>query len=410
MRLGLGFGIDTRGFDNGYVPFNFNVSLQSLPGSLSRLSATYTRNSLKNVLQNGVLVELAANQFGTSYDPVTRLYGYLPETAATNLFLYSQDYTTGATWTKSSSSIISSNNIAPDGTSTAALFQCSGASGYLQQGKTLTAASYSAGIYVKKGNTRYVYMGLTQGSACDYIFDLDNDCAVTNTGGSPTGYLVTKIGTTGWYGIAMSRTAAASASNFAIYPTTSPTSIVSSNGSNIYVWGAQLETGTYASSYIKTTSGTATRSADVLTMPLANLAGFSSSAYTLVNSHREIVLFSSGFFDSVQLNSSNRAGNLRTASTAVNIVVNGGATQANQGIANTSVSLCKIGSSFSANNFLFSQNGSAAVADTSGSMPTGVTTYEIGSQLGATQANCYIFSTTLYTRALTQEQLNALTS
>ena len=59
--------------------------LTALPAILTALNATYTRNSVKNVVQNGALVSLSANQFGTSYDPVAETYGYVPEPAATNL-------------------------------------------------------------------------------------------------------------------------------------------------------------------------------------------------------------------------------------------------------------------------------------------------------------------------------------
>lgn len=68
---------------------NNGQPLTALPAILTALNATYTRNSAKNVGQNGALVALSANQFGTSYDPVAGAYGYVPEPAATNLYINS---------------------------------------------------------------------------------------------------------------------------------------------------------------------------------------------------------------------------------------------------------------------------------------------------------------------------------
>jgi len=75
--------------DDDLSIFDFNAPLQALPAALQALNAQFSRASVKNVMQNGALVQVAANTFATEYDSVTGLYGYVPESAATNLATYS---------------------------------------------------------------------------------------------------------------------------------------------------------------------------------------------------------------------------------------------------------------------------------------------------------------------------------
>jgi len=394
--------------------FKFNSPMTALPGILSAF--TYTRSSNKTVLQNGRLVTLSANQFGTSYDPVTGLYGYLPETAATNLLLYSNDFSNVA-WGKNNSTITPNSTTSPDGSNNASLLTCSANNGYVTQGFTSSAAIYTHAVYVKKGNTRYCQISIYDGvSTHTYIFDFDNNCALTGTLASPEGYLAENIGN-GWFRISIRKTLTAGAGRYAtIWPSTSPTSSVQSNGDTLYIYGAQLETGSYASTYIPTTSATATRAADVLTVPLANIAGFVQSEYTLFADCRSpyvgggsVAQVAMAVRDATSTNTA-YIYMLDDVGQPVGLVRSGGVNQSIQVGSISGVSRYKHALSVISNSSKYSKNGTASAEDTTVTMPISPTTLSIGVEVSSGHFNGYIYSSALYTRALSQAQINGLTS
>jgi hypothetical protein len=171
----------------------------------------------------------------------------------------------------------------------------------------------------------------------------------------------------------------------------------------------QLETGTRATTWIaNATAGTVSRAADVLSVPLANIPGFSSAGYTL---------FADGRFDTqhgvsvdalrlqtdannyvrLNLNSSNNVSMFSYVSSAVT----GLSTNVAAGVARN-----KFAGSFVANQFYFAVNG-ASKTNTSGALPAAPTTLFIGNP---TQFNGFIFRAGIVPVALTQAQINGLTS
>lgn len=210
------------------------------------------------------------------YDPVTLApHGLLIEEARTNLLLYSADFTNAA-YVNSNVTVTANATAAPDGTTTADLLTAAAtASVNLQQSSAVAATSATYSIFAKQGS------GATQANA----FRLRNTTTATTlveiTINYSTGAVTYVTGSTGaaavnfgngWWRITLTATTGI----------TSGDTIrcdqcfvgASTVGHNAYVWGAQLEAGAFATSYIPTVASTVTRNADVATMTGTNFSSW----------------------------------------------------------------------------------------------------------------------------------------
>jgi len=200
--------------------------------------------------KNGVLQVAPVNTPRLDYDPLTgELKGFLVEESRTNLFTYSEEF---IKWGLVNVNIKPNSEIAPNGKISADSMVVSGASGEHRvrfSASMAVSTSYTVSCYVKKITSRYVYIrDLTNNG--DSIFDLDNGVVVKQgTGSSASIY---DVGT--YYRIIISFTTPASITNnlIDIGVTSSSTSFSSTMtiGDSFAIWGAQLEQGSFPTSYI----------------------------------------------------------------------------------------------------------------------------------------------------------------
>ena len=255
--------------------FDFSSKLTALPTVLRRMNATYTRNSVKNVVQDGVLVQLAANQFGTSYDDVTGLYGYVPEPVATNNALYSSAMSNAA-WVKSGLSVTAASVTAPDGTTSTDSFLAESATSavhrmYMPSGNTYGTSAYTASVFLKAGTRTVATIGVGNSRYTRGTVNLTTGvCALLAGGGdNATFAMSSRAMGNGWWRVNIAGNHAVADINHlwvGIY--NGAESYAGDGTSGLYCWGAQSESGLRMSSYIPTASATATRAADVLSVPL----------------------------------------------------------------------------------------------------------------------------------------------
>lgn len=137
-----------------------------------------------------------------------------------------------------------------------------------------SSVQYTMSIFLKAGTRRYCGLFFYNGASCQVIFDLQTG-VVTSTGGtySPSGRAIA-LGN-GWYRCIVTFTSSRTGTqNFGlILSSDGTTTSYSGNGSYVYAFGGQLETGPYASSYIhNTTASSLTRAANYLTLPKAPVA------------------------------------------------------------------------------------------------------------------------------------------
>jgi hypothetical protein len=204
------------------------------------------------------------------YDPATLLpRGLLVEEARTNLALRSAEFT-NASWTKSNATVTANVTNAPDGTATALKLAEDAATGFhgINQLATLVSGTaYTQTFFVKAAERNWI--ALTEGNnvTATAYFNLATGAIGTVSGtGSPSATIV-PFGN-GWYRVSLTFTPIANAGNIQIRTATADgtANYAGTVGSGVYVWGAQLEAGAFATSYIPTIASTVTRSADVATI------------------------------------------------------------------------------------------------------------------------------------------------
>jgi hypothetical protein len=227
------------------------------------------------------------------YDPVTHaLRGLLIEEARTNVTLQSSG--ANAAWGGTSAALIVTPNagVAPDGTTTATL--CVDTPPVAQHaygpGASVIAANtvYTCTMFVKPAGRTRVELLMIDSSFTNGIFALFDLAAgtalpVTYVGaGSGGSSSIRPIGN-GWYRCSVTglMDTTSTAMNFLAYLDNGGGNYYPGDGvSGLQIWGAQVEAGAFATSYIPTTAAAVTRAADVCSMPTA--AWYQASPYSLM--------------------------------------------------------------------------------------------------------------------------------
>jgi len=209
----------------------------------------------------------------------------LLEPQRTNLTLWSEQFD-NAWWSKSTLSITANTTTSPSGVVNADT---------LDEGTTSsihrllgTVVSVTAGsnnsfsLYVKKGTMRYFRLVINDGNDTSrWIaaqFDLDTQTFTTGSGVGGGGTIVSSsiqsVGN-GWFRVNLVGSLTLTGQVFPIIFGSDGTAINAADGrgggaysgtnKTLFLWGAQLEAGAYATSYIPTTSASVTRNQDQIT-------------------------------------------------------------------------------------------------------------------------------------------------
>ena len=218
-----------------------------------------------------------------TYDPVTHAaLGLLVEEQRTNLLTYSGALDNAAI-TKSNSSVVAASATAPDGTLTGFKLRedsTASADHRIYWTVTTTAVGHVLSVFAKAAERSWMYLRMDRsgGGTPRVWFDLAN--GVVGTAETGTSGAITSVGG-GWYrcSLILDTAAVASVNPLIGITTANGATAYSGDGSSgIYVWGAQLEAGAFATSYIPTGAASATRAADVVTCTGAAFSQWFNSA------------------------------------------------------------------------------------------------------------------------------------
>jgi hypothetical protein len=350
------------------------------------------------------------------YNPVTLApRGLLIEEQRVNLLLYSEQFD-NAGWTKTNSTITANATTAPDGTVTgdkhipnlAAVLGTSPAQTRVQQSPSATSGtSYTFSIYAKAGEFDRIEFALLGTPTVSAIFSLTLGTVISGTGAS-----ITPAGN-GWYRCVLTITAGATGALSLRWTAQSSTVLVGDGTSGIFVWGAQLEAGSFATSYIPTVASTVTRAADVATITGTNFSSwYNASEGTVVVSADSSRGGTAGSARNFQFDDGTSANNIRAAGASVLQVVDATVVQASLGptpLIPFDGTAYKFASAYKLNDFASVTTGAVAT-DTSGTVPTAINQLALGSGSGTNYLNGHIRTFTFYPSRLTNAQLQALTS
>ncbi len=385
------------------------------------LPFTFTRASKATVVNQSGLIEEVGNDVPRIDFKDNTKGALLLEPSRTNLYRYSEDFIQGASgtgWTKFGSAFATSNQtVSPDGTLNAdkisiGTTQTSTFGVYVNNASISPSGStFALSYYFKPSEVQFVQIYFGGGQVVSGSpfanFDIVNGVlgtvsSVLNASIEPylnDFYKVTVTGTASG--------ATLSAIISAIPSATSPRNTANSwtLGDGFFIWGAQLEQGSYATSYIKTEGSAVTRVADSnIQQNIPNSVVGQTEGTVYVNlSWTEIstniyYVFSDG-------TSSNRILIYSTSESGIFILIqSGGATSASFSITSQDARvLNKIAISYKNNDFKVAINGEIKGTDTSGNIPVGINFTEF-LIYGKIEEN------KIYNTALTDAELITLTT
>ena len=254
---------------NGYKSGKlYSIVPSSGNGDLTFTRATSASRTNSSGLIENVLTGVPRLDYSGSIPSI------LLEPQRTNLNTYSSTFTN---WNKISvTPILNSIILSPNGTADSYKISRDSESvnSYISKPSTSTSNTiFTATIYAKLGDVSTNFGLRLQGAypnRGDALFNLQTGALIgvanggTNTDTSST---IKSVGN-GWYRCSVTTTFATSITN--LTTVISPTAVTSISGfeqldgalSNCYVWGSQMEVGSYATSYIPTTTSAVTRNLD----------------------------------------------------------------------------------------------------------------------------------------------------
>jgi hypothetical protein len=223
-----------------------------------------------------VLLSAGGNQARFDCNPTTgESLGLLIEEARTNLQVYSSAFQDNE-WTKLDLLIGINAITAPDGTLTGdKLIPNTSNTFHITYGQAVSGSgSFTMSVFAKAGGYPRLAIRESNVTGNGAMFDLSSGTVISLSNATAT---ITPVGN-GWYRCTAT-VAWGTGYNLGIAVAQSTdTSLLPSfagNGFNgVYVWGAQLEAGAYATSYIATTSASATRTADAASMVGTNFSSW----------------------------------------------------------------------------------------------------------------------------------------
>lgn len=350
----------------------------------------------------------------------------LVEPSAQNLAVQSEDFTLSASWNTSvAGRTLATGNVTatldPYGGNVADLLSDDNTASsthrmYTAGNISITSGTtYSTSFFVKANTTPWFEIRLMQSNEVDagIVGTVFNLTSGTITSGSGT---IQNYGN-GWYrctNIGTSNFTGNGRIFFYVYNSSGTKSYNGTSSNSLYIFGAQVETGSVATSYIPTTTAAVTRSADVISRTSASaLIGQSEGTiYAEVDVRNWVNL--SRIFSISDGTATNRIMTLFNTSNRFRVIIDsgGGAAQVDISSASLTNGVHKIAVGYSANDVVFYVNGVLVGSDTTVNIPACSQAFlgKIETSASSNFLNDRIRAVELHPNRLTNAQLATLTA
>lgn len=388
---------------------------------------TFTRASTATFVgSNGLIQSAAINAPRFDHDPVTlACKGLLIEELRQNLFRHSENLN-DAVWTKIGCSISANNTASPDGSITADKIVENTANtlhGAIAGSSVATNTTYIGSIYVKASERGFamIYTDAGGGNGRYISIPVDGSGQVLGAFNANSSTVTLQYVGNGWYrATIVVNTGAKSTITLEVYPSTNGTSAsyLGNGTSGIFAWGAQLEAGSFPTSYIPTTTTALSRSADVCSISGADFTSFYNQSEgtffgdaTPQAANQLVVVVGANTSASTASHFIYKSNNLINAvgkRWAAQTVSTGAQTAIATGT-DVAISASKLSYAYKLNDFAFAYAGSIVGTDSSGTIPT-PTTMRIGCRDDGLQINGHIARIQYFKKRLPDAKLQSLTT
>ena len=364
------------------------------------------------------------------HDPVTLdCKGLLIEESRTNLLVQSDNFTQSI-WTKLGLSVTADALASPDGLVTSDLItedSNSSVHAVQQTGYTLTASQpYTFSVFAKGATHTSVQISLSTaafGGASYANFVLTGSGSIGSLSG-----VTAKIDSypNGWYrcSVTITSVSGGTGGNVAVVAnnnnsaSTRNPSYLGTEAQVAYIWGAQLELGSFPTSYIPTTTASVVRSADVCSITGSDFSGFYNQPEgTLFADVTPQTVDQLSVAVGVNTSASTRSHFIYKTNSAINAagkrwaaqtVNDAGAQTAIPTSTDVAISRARLAYGYKLNDFAFAYAGVIVGTDTIGTIPV-PTAMRIGSRDDGLYINGHIESVRYYKKRLTNAKIQAIT-
>ena len=420
FQVGQGYQIGfNESITSAFVEYSFYITGTSVSGNANDFIISIGGATIGDTFEidNVSVKESTKNNLArVDYDGTAS--SLLVEPQRTNLLTYSEDF---SQWTVDRVTVSENQIISPNGTLNADSIAENSENNIhrIYNGSiTLTGnVYYTITVFAKKGNSNVIQLTPTSTSAIGSgraNFDLENGVLGAVSGGTAE---IKDYGN-GWYRCSYSFEALATATSaIAVNLVNDDLNAVrnftylGNINNNVYLWGAQTEAGSYATSYIPTSGSSVTRVADQYTKTgISNLIGQTEGTMFVdfdinraPSSTDRVAILNNGT-GSERIGIALSSGGLIYA-----FIVNGNVTQIEILSSGNTAGRFKAALAYKANDFAFYINGILIGTDINGTVPY-CSRFDLGNQLGIQYLGGNINQAQLYKTRLSNPELATLTT
>jgi len=380
-----------------------------------RVTVTRALNTATRVNSSGIVESVNANLPRFDYDAVSlAAKGLLIEETRANLLLNSAAIG-AASWNALSGATVSANIItAPDGTLTADKLVEDTSNGAHRTGQDVvtTAAAHTYSVFLKPAGRNFALLYTNVGNVGISVNLTTGATSAVPGLSAPTTTVITPW-RDGWFRCAITFTATAATNTMYVFLCSDATTFTYTGDgtSGAYIWGAQLEVGAFATSYIPTTTTSLTRNADDVSMTGTNFSDWYNASEGTFVATAYAPNGQISFSRILEINDT--TGNNRMLLSRNNaaiscIMTTGGASQASMAPTGTwsNNAIGTIAFAYKANDLSCAFSANSVATDNAATIPT-LTQMQIGAGAGAAMSNATFTKINFYSQRLTNSEVQS---